>query len=1354
MKHFFSLITALIASAGLMAQVNLHKGTPEVTVPIYNFDDNNNRLSTSVSVDYEGGNGIKVNDIAPDIGLGWRLNAGGVILRKQNGEPDDQKWVSPKAYIPWKAYYSQGMWAAPPAGAPEVGTLEQLDYYIYGDGYLFTTIDPSIPVDAAAAYSPVYERTQDAGIYETGFKASRDILADREQDVFKFEFNGRSGSFIISKTGVARTLEDSRLKISFTYLDMSADKIRTRIKSFTITDEAGIKYVFNDNSLEQLCTYKRTKYISYAIDGTVVDQPMGGAGFPRVDTYNATPIDQYIISKWYLSDIINPATSKTIHFEYDDYLLDYITEKNIGYAYPTSGTNATVSITNARMVCKEKRIKKITMPDDASVSFLYNTVDRSDLANSKSLKGISISNKDHKENYELQYGYLFKKEIREENSAFTPLEKKFTRLCLRSIRKKGSQHSEEPYRFEYITGNATNEQYNYIPPRLTFPTDNFGYYNGYGILAEPQLDEAYVYPNYHILTRWVTMNEPQREKSNLTAYYTNGLLNKVINPYKGSTEFIFESNCSNDALTDYGGARVAKVIQFDGISHDNDLITEYKYRNEDGTSSMWGNDRLRVNYYTNIVRQFKSPVKTDVGKAAVAFAIPSVCNLSAALASSNKDVSLSYLDQVMGRLQSSIVSYVIGQLISDIGYLFAPDYINRTFTNFQYYPLSFKNPLPFQFSRVEVSKRSAISNFGKTIFEFTSDKDYPIDVPSYSFPFSNEQRCFEMVYGLPKKITFINAANGKVKEIENSYNYIKAVLNQNNNTSQSWKVLTAYSSLHYSNGTPMNGISSDAVVRKNYYPVTGRVELTKTAEALYDNNGNRINKTTDYIYNLKNFLQAFSTVTNSKGIQITTKTYYPEDYNLTVLPNLQKMVTANMVNAPVSSEIWQNGSANTPELLDASVTEYNTILNNDIKPVKTYRLQTNSPVSQNTIGVFNPDQLVRNNALLVPEKEVTYNGAGHPVQIKDVQKNNTVSTIYWYPGAYPVATATNASINEIAYTSFEKKAAIAPIPDINCGNINPGKWETTGGQVLDQPSVTGNNCYQLGTLKIDQCHKLVINKDYTLSFWANSSGFSVSGVSGSAVAGATINGWTYYEFDLPAGSSLPVITGSCKIDELRLYPKQARMITTTYEPGVGKTSECDINNRVTYYEYDDLGRVLLIRDQNKNLLKKFCYNYAGQFENCNICDSLTADWQNTYEPLRCQIVNCNNTGYLEREEKDMNRCSPTYNQTRWVVTGYTSLCNATSNVTLVYAAIMPGFTAVYTNPSTNQTYTFAIPSGQGTLGCIPAGTYNLTISNPANTINLLSFGTGCHINVGASANIKNVVVSAQACNKVTVSLRL
>ncbi len=66
------------------------------------------------------------------------------------------------------------------------------------------------------------------------------------------------------------------------------------------------------------------------------------------------------------------------------------------------------------------------------------------------------------------------------------------------------------------------------------------------------------------------------------------------------------------------------------------------------------------------------------------------------------------------------------------------------------------------------------------------------------------------------------------------------------------------------------------------------------------------------------------------------------------------------------------------------------------------------------------------------------------------------------------------------------------------------------------------------------------------------------------------------------------------IDEVRLFPPGAVMTTYTYDPILGITSTTDANQITSYYEYDDLGQLQVIRDQDKNILKAYSYHYKQQ----------------------------------------------------------------------------------------------------------------------------------------------------------------
>lgn len=63
--------------------------------------------------------------------------------------------------------------------------------------------------------------------------------------------------------------------------------------------------------------------------------------------------------------------------------------------------------------------------------------------------------------------------------------------------------------------------------------------------------------------------------------------------------------------------------------------------------------------------------------------------------------------------------------------------------------------------------------------------------------------------------------------------------------------------------------------------------------------------------------------------------------------------------------------------------------------------------------------------------------------------------------------------------------------------------------------------------------------------------------------------------------------------------KTVQVSTYTYRPLVGVTSETDPAGRTIYYEYDAFNRLKQQKDEQGNILKIYCYNYAGQPVDCN-----------------------------------------------------------------------------------------------------------------------------------------------------------
>lgn len=64
------------------------------------------------------------------------------------------------------------------------------------------------------------------------------------------------------------------------------------------------------------------------------------------------------------------------------------------------------------------------------------------------------------------------------------------------------------------------------------------------------------------------------------------------------------------------------------------------------------------------------------------------------------------------------------------------------------------------------------------------------------------------------------------------------------------------------------------------------------------------------------------------------------------------------------------------------------------------------------------------------------------------------------------------------------------------------------------------------------------------------------------------------------------------LNELRTNLPNAQVYTYTYNPLIGMTSQTDPNGIITYYDYDDFGRLKLVKDHEGSILKSYEYNYA------------------------------------------------------------------------------------------------------------------------------------------------------------------
>jgi hypothetical protein len=163
------------------ATLNKNTGVATISIPLYSLKGT--KIGTSVSLGYSSG-GIRVDEIASRVGMGWSLNAGGVVTRTVRGLTDENNNRRVPNSLPLDHNY---------------------------DSWKF-----------------MHDVTNSAGANSNGY--------DSEPDLFNFSFDGISGSFVFDGSMNPVQVSQTGLKIekNFTGTDWN----------FRITTTEGIKYLF------------------------------------------------------------------------------------------------------------------------------------------------------------------------------------------------------------------------------------------------------------------------------------------------------------------------------------------------------------------------------------------------------------------------------------------------------------------------------------------------------------------------------------------------------------------------------------------------------------------------------------------------------------------------------------------------------------------------------------------------------------------------------------------------------------------------------------------------------------------------------------------------------------------------------------------------------------------------------------------------------------------------------------------------------------------------------------------------------------------------------------------------------
>lgn len=1190
------------------AQVVPQSGTASFSLPVFNWQDNKSRLKAFVALAYQSGNGIKVNEIPSNVGQGWALLQGGAVTRIQVGLPDDQKAyvsTSPESIKDFKKYPNGRLWA---------GTNQNLGYH------------PQI------AKYPLFSAQNEK---YSNFNA---ITEDKQLDYFSFQFNGKSGIFLIDPAnGQAFTIEEGRLKISFQHdLTLVNQGIRTTITSFTIQDEDGLIYRFSNKSLSKQLKVKYTEKNGVSRrdqpnfkNGNVYYQGMFDIG-PNASPWNNSEMaNPYVVNSWQLTEVEDPLTHRKIQYSYSVQNLNVVS----GYQVSNYSSNKDyVVIAQNRSVTQNQIISGIQFPDGHSVTFNYGE-SRIDLPGDNMLSSIDISYAGrYLSKYVLKQMYMAMNRYASHryltsSTASGGTAKRMARLCLRSITKYGPdlKEDESPHQFDYYLGSNGDD---IVPGPFNLCADNWGYYNGnnskdYNSNAIPitakQLDYSYSQCRGLTFQRNGVSGTVLNPK---TGFAKNGLLKQVIYPSGGTLSYEYEQNRANlGGEREIGGVRVSKISTTDGGgSNDcsNPIVTSYKYVLADGvSSSMWGVETpihsitSSANYKPERKRYKWTLNGPMFGECEFVYRFPGLLNV-------DQGISLSVFSKALNLLSYASGIYTIVNTVSAVLKALGPETLgtsiivdiilnvlllgysclvnpNRDFTTSYYVnsDLNQVSPLPMMYKRVEIIQGSG--TMGKTVQEFSDNSisgSYYNSSPNTLL--TQKQRFSSWAFGLPTRTQVYNSGNSLVSETINQYNVrsiwfgpaIHAGLPSGPGSSN---IRVLWSRSQRVDRWTQDGLANDQQLYINasnadidyekYYYYKGKSLLSSTVQKTYRPDGvNFVSETTSYSYNSQDDLVSVtSNLSDGNSIQKSIK--YNTDFSGGVL---QTMTNNNILSVPVAVKTSRYISSQFQyEVLDETVNEFVTTADGDIKPWRILKQRLNQPLASVT-EYQGPGSSISQYKV---SSEYFYDAYSNLSGVKD-EGGRTITNIYDYNQKFVVASVINAqpNVDNPAYTSFETNEF--------------GGWNLTGSAIYETSLVpkTGSRLFTISSNSGNSLTSPNLNpaKSYIVSFWSNRPTVLVSGGS-LTKSGPTLNGFTYYEYLVPAGNtsttvSKPSSGAPAIIDELRLFPSTARMRTVAYDPIVGKQSECDENNRSSYFEYDNLARLVLVRDEYRNIVKAFDYN--------------------------------------------------------------------------------------------------------------------------------------------------------------------
>lgn len=1109
-------------------------GVPGIGIPIDAI--NVGQISLPISLSYHAG-GVRVDDISSCVGLGWALNANGVVARNMVGIPDE---TSTLGYI----------------ASPDARDVVMQGTYMFPD-YMYNV---------------------------------HKGRADTEPDIYQYSFNGQSGKFLFKHDGSIMQIPVTNNKIVFTN------------NNFVITDAKGIVYIFDQrqstNTSSDMLTYISEWRLTKMVDVNTRDTVF----FSYESTCN-TSYESPVIASHKLGLVDGQCVQRS--FNGDMYAA---MEVSIG----SLGKNFFQTITHY-----ESYLKQITWRGGKIV--FVNACDRSDVTGSgQRLDAVEI--------YALQNGvYTLTKKCKLYQSYFfsnsvgnsTPTEKNY-RLKLDSVAflPIGTTDQPQVYRMAYNEG--------WMAPRESYIQDRWGFNNG--------KDGGYM-PRQSVIYNGMYYDIGTADRSSDSLAMLACTIKSITYPTKGKTVFDFEPHRyqTNFSATE---SRFATASAIGGIQESaTTLFTvgpkSFGYSLQAyvapfaGQTGITDRPRVMLDDLTNNTQIFfgsQAPGNEsqpyNSGRVALSLVSGHQYRLTVNLYTTSNsniraNIDVDWMDSIPAKKEvkiggglriKTVTNYdMTGQFAGRQKYEYGDDNTGVILTPQYFQDINFEKVV-HRFTCLNGAPGEPVC---RPFYEYESNLN---PVPGYTMIYhANSIYPTSQYAGSPvlyRKVTkydvdSVNNSNGKTVYY---YQVYQDGSNVDNKAipDETARVLDN-TGVYLISNTWMNGFQTGEDIYKssgNGYALVKRnrtIYETRNPDNLYV-----LKIKPKYIWTGSCEVPADATDASVSSVPIFTGAVVATSITDSTWDNANSVIGVNQDIGynehllPISRQIV---SSKNETLLDKMTYPADLMSGNNVYG-KMFRRHILSPVvstqrlvdgRQIMLTNFNYNDWFGDSTILMPssiqvqqgtnaaENRIVFNRFDTYGNVLQQQKADDAFTSYiWdYQFLNPIATVKNASSTEIAFTSFEAE-----------GN---GNWSgVTAGNIVSAAGVTGKRYYTLNTAGLTKSG-LTASSTYTLSYYSKNGAYTVSGSKSVTVGrSAKIGGstWTYYEHQVTGVTSV-VVSGSGSIDELRLYPAGAQMMSYTYLPLIGISSACDINNQIVYYEYDGQGRLKVVRDQDGNVLQTY-----------------------------------------------------------------------------------------------------------------------------------------------------------------------